>query len=104
MAVHIASDETFDELIAEGVSIVDFFSTHCGPCRALLPTLMEIEAELPFINLVKINTDDCPQLADRFMISTLPTIYLAKDGVMTEYKGLLEFEPLSEAVAALLYE
>lgn len=104
MAVILATDENFDALIAEGVAIVDFFSTHCGPCRALLPTLMEIEAAMPFINLIKVNTDHCPGLAKRFRIFSLPTLYLSREGEMQEYRGLLEREPLMEAVGKRLYE
>lgn len=104
MAVLLAQDQTFDEMIASGVSIVDFFSTHCGPCRVLLPKLLEIEAQMPFINLVKVNTDHCPVLAERYMISALPTVYLCKDGNMREYQGLLEIADIQQAVAALLYE
>lgn len=104
MAVLEALDHTFDEMISEGVSIIDFYSTHCGPCRALLPTLLEVEASMPFTNLIKINTDHCPKLAERFMIRSLPTIYLCKDGKMNEYHGELELEVLQEKLAELYYE
>ena len=104
MAVLLAQDQTFDQMIAEGVSIIDFYSTHCGPCRLLLPTLMELEAQMPFIKLIKVNTDECPQLAERFKIRSLPTVYLCKDGQMKEYHNYLELEYLQEALAKLLYE
>lgn len=104
MAVLLAQDTTFDEMIQEGVSIVDFYSTHCGPCRLLLPTLLELEAQMPFIHLIKVNTDHCPILAEKYMIRSLPTIYLCKDGNMMEYHGYLELEALQEALAKLLYE
>ena len=104
MAVYQATDETFDGMIAQGVSIVDFFSTHCGPCRVLLPVLMGIEAELPFINLVKVNTDLCPKLAERFLIRSLPTVYLCRDGEMKEYFGSRDADSLKEALGELLYQ
>ncbi len=104
MAVILATDESFHQDIAQGVSLVDFYSTHCGPCRVLLPKLMEIETELPFINLVKVNTDDCPQIAEEFRILAVPTIYLAKDGQMTEYQHAFDPDGIKEALGALLYE
>ena len=104
MAVILATDETFHEAIAQGVSLVDFYSTHCGPCRVLLPKLMEIETELPFINLVKVNIDDCPQVANEFRISGVPDIYLAKDGQMTEYQAAYDPDSIKDALGALLYD
>ena len=104
MAVIEARDDNFDEIIKDGVSIIDFYSTHCGPCRALLPTLLEIEGELPFINLVKVNTDFCPGLADRFQIQSLPTLYLSKDGETSEFTDLRSPDHIREAVGSLLYD
>ncbi len=104
MAVRQATDASFSELIREGVCVVDFYSTHCGPCRLLLPKLMNLEAEFPFIQLIKVNTDECPGLATEYKIYTLPTVYLCKDGRMDEYKGALDPESLRQAVGKLLYE
>lgn len=104
MAVYEGTDTNFHGLIENGVSIVDFYSTHCGPCRVLLPVLLQLEAELPFINLVKVNTDHCPKLAAEFRIAALPTIYLCKDGAMQEYSGMRELNELRREVGNLLYE
>ena len=104
MAVIEAKDETFMESVKEGVSLIDFYSTHCGPCRALLPTLLEIEGELPFINLVKVNTDYCTDTADRYRVDALPTLMLAKDGVITPYEGERDGDSIREALGALLYD
>ena len=104
MAVIEARDDNFDELIKDGVSIIDFYSTHCGPCRALLPVLLDIEGQMPFINLVKVNTDFCPGLADRFQISSLPTLYLAKDGKTEIFEDTRNDENIRQAIGTLLYE
>ena len=104
MAIYEAKDDNFDELIKDGVSIIDFYSTHCGPCRALLPTLLKIEGELPFINLVKVNTDFCPELADRFQIQSLPTLFLSKDGRTEPYDDTRNEDDLKQAIGSLLYD
>jgi len=104
MAVFNAQDDSFGGMIAEGTGIVDFYSTHCGPCRVLLPKLLQIEAQMPFIRLVKVNTDDCPELAERFHIAGVPAVYLFKDGILQEYQGMMEQEPIQTALAKLLYE
>lgn len=84
MSFSIATDDNFKELISEGVCIVDFCGTHCGPCRSLYPHLLEIETKVPFIHLVKTNIDICKKTAAEYMIETVPSIFLSKDGELTE--------------------
>ena len=98
-----ARDDNFDALKAEGVAIIDFYSTHCGPCRALLPILLTLEGEMPFISLIKVNTENCPELAERYQILSLPTLYLSRDGEMQEIH-IHDEDALREAVGKLLYE
>lgn len=104
MAVLQATDENFDELKKDGIAIVDFYSTHCGPCRVLLPVLLQIENEMPFINLIKVNTDECPKVASEYKISAVPTVYLVKDGKMTEYQHSYDPDIIKQALGELLYE
>lgn len=104
MALLQATDENFNELKKDGIAIVDFYSTHCGPCRLLLPTLLKIESEMPFIKLIKVNTDNCPKLAEEYKIYSLPTVYLAKDGNMMEYQQGLDEDKIKQALGALLYD
>jgi thiol-disulfide isomerase/thioredoxin len=98
-----ARDDNFDELKAGGVALIDFYSTHCGPCRALLPTLLKLEGEMPFITLIKVNTDNCPELAERYQILSLPTLYLSRDGEMEPLHAWDEDE-MRAAIGKLLYE
>lgn len=102
--VYEANDDNFHGLISEGVAIVDFYSTHCGPCRVLLPQLMQLENELPFIHLIKLNIDFCPKTAEEFRVSAVPTLYFCKDGQMHEYNGEYEIDPIRSALGQLLYE
>lgn len=103
MSVINITDEEFDRETAEGVGIVDFYSTHCGPCRVLLPVLLEVETAMPFIKLVKVNTDFCPELSKRFKISALPTVYFFKDGKFTEYHNGYDKDEIMKDIAKLVY-
>ncbi|MCR4673667.1 MAG: hypothetical protein K5675_01555 [Lachnospiraceae bacterium] len=103
MAIKEATDETFDSLIEEGLFLVDFYTTHCGPCRSLLPTLLEVEGAFPVMNFIKVNLDHCPGLRDRFMIDSTPTLFIGKDGTFYRYEGYHEKEDFLKALTELYY-
>ena len=61
--------------------VVDFHAPWCGPCRRLAPTLEKLsEVFEGQIKFVKINTDDNPELARQYQITSLPTLLLMDAG------------------------
>jgi len=61
-------------------AIVDFYATWCGPCKALSPKLEEIEKTHPNVELIKINVEECEDLAAQYKIMNLPTMLFFKNG------------------------
>lgn len=72
----------FKELVKkEGLVLVDFFATWCGPCQMLTPVLEELDEQLNgSVTIAKINVDTESDLAAEFRISSIPTLVLLKNG------------------------
>jgi thioredoxin 1 len=98
------TDETFDAGIAEGVVLVDFTATWCGPCKALAPVLDDIaDDESTTFRIVKVDIDDSPATKDRFMIRGVPTLVLFEDGEpLTRMVGGRSKAALLEAISAVV--
>jgi thioredoxin 2 len=61
--------------------LVDFWAPWCGPCRIVSPVVEQIATELPGrLKLVKINSDNAPNLSQRFGIRGIPTLILLDHG------------------------
>lgn len=85
MAIKNITDQTFDQEIASGTVLVDFWAAWCGPCRMLGPVLDEIDAEAGNkLSIKKINADDNPEIMTRYGVMGLPTMILFKDGKLVE--------------------
>jgi thioredoxin 1 len=65
------------------ITILDFYANWCKPCNKLLPILEELETELDFITIERINTDDNAnaELVTEYKIETIPTLILLIDGL-----------------------
>ena len=75
--------ENFDEAIASGTVLVDFWASWCGPCKMIAPIVEEIAAERPDITVGKVNVDEEMDLARRFGIASIPTILVFKNGELS---------------------
>ena len=65
--------------------LADFWAPWCGPCRMVSPAVEKIATDLAGkLKVVKINTDEQPELQRRFGVQSIPTLILFKDGQPVE--------------------
>jgi len=81
-------DQTeFDNLVlkGEGVVLVDFFATWCGPCKALAPVLEEVAEQLKDkASVYKVDIDQTQTLAQQYRVMSVPTMKIFKNGEVVE--------------------
>jgi thioredoxin 1 len=76
---------TFDEAIAGGPVVVDFWAPWCKPCHAIEPFLDELaESAGDRLAFVKLNIDEHPEIAARFEVLSIPTVTLFEGGEARE--------------------
>ena len=101
MIKHINEKEFENEIIKkQGVCLVDFYATWCGPCMMLAPVLEEVSNSRAGYNIYKIDVDENNSLAQKLNIDTIPTICIYKDGKIVDrqvgYKNKEEIVELIE--------
>jgi thioredoxin 1 len=77
------TDATFkDEVLdSELPVLVDFWAPWCGPCRMVAPVVDEISQQYAGrIKVVKMNTDENPEVASTYGIRSIPTLMIFKGG------------------------
>ena len=83
MSTKDVTDATFqaEVLEADKPIMVDFWAEWCGPCRAVSPILDKIaEEHADKLSIVKLNVDDNPEIAMKYGITSIPAMYVFKDG------------------------
>ena len=89
---------------ANGLVLVDFWAVWCGPCQMVAPIVDELATEYDGkLKVLKLNTDENPDIAGKYGIMSIPTLLFFKNGQMVEkVVGAVPKRALKEAIDNLL--
>lgn len=94
----------FDKIIAENkLSMVDFYTTWCGPCKRMAPSVLKIKSEMAStVNVMQIDAEAQADLAARYKIEAYPTlVFLKKGQVVGNVVGLQTYDQIIEIINKL---
>jgi thioredoxin 1 len=98
--------ESWDKEVIQSSSLVviDFWGTHCRPCKTIAPIIEELAKEYTGrAKVVKLNVEESPEIASRYRIIGVPTIMFLKNGnVMDRIVGAVPKEQLKSKLESLL--
>ena len=81
------TDATFEAEVEkhEGLAVVDFWATWCGPCRMVAPILDQLAREyVGKVKVVKVDVDANQRTAMRFNVRSIPSILFFKNGKLVD--------------------
>lgn len=97
--VKVLTLENFKEETKDGVCVIDFWASWCGPCRMLSPIIDELSEEHPKIKFFKVNVDEESDLAQAFGISNIPAVFkISGNTIIARHVG---YAPKAAVTAAL---
>ena len=67
-----------------GLTLVDFWATWCGPCRMVAPIVEELASETSDVTFAKVDVDENPDVAIGLGITSIPTLMLFKNGKLVD--------------------
>lgn len=103
--MEINKDNFSQEIINSSTpALIDFYATWCGPCKAIAPMIESLKSEFTGqVNVVKIDVDENPELAQLYNIKSLPTLMFFKNGnVVDTIKGSVPKQKLLDVINIII--
>ncbi|EZA49305.1 Thioredoxin-2 [Ooceraea biroi] len=78
--------------------VIDFFAVWCGPCKIIGPKIEELSKELQDVVFLKIDVDECEDLAAEYDIASMPTFVFIKEGKVLETFAGANYDKLKSTI------
>jgi thioredoxin 2 len=86
-----------------GLTVIDFWASWCGPCRAMAPQFERAAALRPKYRFAKVDVDAQPAVAAEYGVRSIPTLMVFLDGEpVAAQTGVIAAEPLVEALDGIV--
>ncbi|XP_066153975.1 thioredoxin-2 [Euwallacea fornicatus] len=101
MVTHIKDKDDLQSKLSDAgnqLVVIDFFATWCGPCKIIGPKLDELAKEYPDIHILKVDVDECEEIAMDYNISSMPTfVFIKNKSVVLTFSGA-NYEKLKNSI------
>jgi thioredoxin 1 len=98
--IEIGKNNFKDTVGKQGIVLLDWWASWCGPCRAFAPIYEQVSGKHADITFGKIDTDAEQELSGAFEIRSIPTLMVFRDGILLfQQAGALPAAALEELIS-----
>ncbi|GJQ78086.1 putative protein disulfide oxidoreductase [Trypoxylus dichotomus] len=104
MAIHIKDRDDFLSKLSDAgdsLVVINFFATWCGPCKMIGPKVEDLAKEFNNILILKVDVDECEDVAVEYNITSMPTfVFLKNQAVVLQFSGA-NYDKLKQTIVDL---